>query len=95
MFYILIILKLRKKVILFYFVVFVGGWGVEGSGFIFYLFFKKIMKVGVNLFCVFACLVVRYYFFFFNVFMVEREDVILFVDKIKFIIIMFNLILSL
>lgn len=87
--------KSRKKAILFYLVVFVGGWGVEGSGFIFYLLFKKTMKVGDNLFCVFACLAASHYFFSFNAFMAEREDVISPADKIKSTTTMPNLILSL
>lgn len=87
--------KSRKKAILFYLVVFVGDWGVEGSGFIFYLLFKKTMKVGDNLLCVFACLAARHYFFSFNAFMAEREDVISPADKIKSTTTMPNLILSL
>lgn len=51
--------KSRKKAILFYLVVFVGGWELWGWGWglglIFDLLFKITMKKGDSLFCVFAC----------------------------------------
>lgn len=89
--------KSRKKAILFYLVVFVGGWELWGwgLGLIFDLLFKITMKKGDNLFCVFACQAARHYFFSFNAFMVEREDVISPADKKKSTTTMPHLILSL
>lgn len=73
-----------------------GTLGVRvGVGVIFDLLFKITMKKGDNLFCVFACLAARHYFFSFNAFMAEREDVISPADKIKSTTTMPNLILSL